>query len=493
MAVMLPELVSLSEAVRELAQKRFCIIQPFLEKGVPLRVLAREHGIPYRTAQHWAMLYRNFGLAALGRRGRSDRGGHRGLSSKILEIIEALALQKPSLPVAVIQRQASQIALDLGQKAPSYRVVRAVVKTIPPDLLALAHEGKKAYSETFELVCRREADRPNAIWQADHSLLDILIRCETEKPVKNVKPWLTIIIDDYSRAIAGYYLSFEPPTAAQTALALRQAIWRKQDPRWQVCGIPDVLYTDNGRDFTSRHIEQVCADLKIQLIFSTPGAPRGRGRIERFFETVNQMFLCELPGYAPVGSGVREKPSLTMPELDGLLSNFLLDVYHRRQHAETNLTPGERWEKGGFLPRMPDSLEQLDLLLLAVAGTRKIHSDGIRFQGLRYVDLTLAAYVGETVTLRFDPRDIAEVRVFHREKFLCRAICAELAGTTIPLREILGARNRRRRELQTLLRDRKKTVDELLELKNGSGKTGITENLIPAPKQERPLKRYRNE
>ena len=95
--------------------------------------------------------------------------------------------------------------------------------------------------------------------------------------------------------------------------------------------------------------------------------------------------------------------------------------------------------------------------------------------------------------VRFDPRDMAEVRVFHREKFLCRAICAELAGTTIPLREILGARNRRRRELQTLLRDRKKTVDELLELKNGSGKTGITENKIPAPKQERPLKRYRNE
>jgi hypothetical protein len=59
-----------------------------------------------------------------------------------------------------------------------------------------------------ELVCRREADRPNAICQADHSLLDILLRCDTEKPLKNVKPWLTIIIDDHSRAIAGYYLSF---------------------------------------------------------------------------------------------------------------------------------------------------------------------------------------------------------------------------------------------------------------------------------------------
>jgi hypothetical protein len=51
----------------------------------------------------------------------------------------------------VIQRQASQIALDLGQKPPSYRVVRAVVKAIPADLLALAHEGKKGLQRNFRV------------------------------------------------------------------------------------------------------------------------------------------------------------------------------------------------------------------------------------------------------------------------------------------------------------------------------------------------------
>jgi len=66
-------------------------------------------------------------------------------------------------------------------------------------------------------------------------------------------------------------------------------------------GIPDVLYTGNGSDFTSQHLEQVGADLKIRLVFSSPGKPRGRGRIERFFSTVNEMFLCELDGYAPAG------------------------------------------------------------------------------------------------------------------------------------------------------------------------------------------------
>jgi transposase InsO family protein len=101
--------------------------------------------------------------------------------------------------------------------------------------------------------------------------------------------------------VAGYLLSFEPPSTLHTSLALRQGIWRKDDPRWNICGIPDVLYTDHGSDFTSRHLEQVSADLKIRLVFSTPGKPRGRGRIERFFTTVDEMFLCELDGYAPPG------------------------------------------------------------------------------------------------------------------------------------------------------------------------------------------------
>ena len=192
--------------------------------------------------------------------------------------------------------------------------------------------------------------------------------------------------------------------------------------------------------------------MKIRLIFSLPGKPRGRGRIERFFSTINEMFLCELDGYAPAGGAVRGKPTLTLAQFDARLRTFFLDVYHRREHAETKTPPAERWEANGFLPRMPDSLEQLDLLLIQVAKTRQVRVDGIYFQSFRYISTTLAAYVGETVTLRFDPRDMAEIRVFHRDRFLCRAVCAELAGATVPLREILRARNHRRRELRGILR-----------------------------------------
>ena len=124
------------------------------------------------------------------------------------------------------------------------------------------------------------------------------------------------MVDDYSRAVAGYFLSFEPPSTLHTSLALRQAIWRKEDPRWRVCGIPTVLYTDHGSDFTSRHLEQVGADLKIALGFSRPGQPRGRGRVERFLATINAMLPCELEGYAPEGGAVRGKPAFTLGEID---------------------------------------------------------------------------------------------------------------------------------------------------------------------------------
>jgi putative transposase len=486
------ELASFSETSRQRALERFELLRAHLEDGRPLAAIAREARLSYRTLQYWLERYRTSGPAALARKPRTDRGRRRKLSAALQEAIEGLALQKPPLPISVLCNRARLLAERLGEEPPSYDLVYDVVSHLPADLVTLAHRGAKAYSDSFELVYRREAGGPNAIWQADHSPLDIeLVQSELD-PTRTGRPWLTIILDDYSRAVAGYFLSFEAPSTLNTALALRQAIWRKEDARWKVCGIPQILYTDNGSDFTSRHLEQVSADLKIRLVFSTPGVPRGRGRIERFFSSIDQMFLSTLPGFKCSGG----KRRLTLAEFDVLFRKFILETYNERPHGETGIAPVQRWEKGGFLPRMPDSLEQLDLLLLTVPTARKVHPDGIRFQGLRYIDTTLAAYIGESVMLRYDPRDAAEVRVFYRDRFLCRAICAELAGTIITLQDVLKARKQRRRGLVDKLRERTKAVDQLMELKRHDRAEGAehparerTEQKAAGPR----LKRYRNE
>ena len=212
------ELSRLPESLRKLALDRFRLLQPHLEEGRPLRLLAIKAGIPYRTAQRWVTRFQRLGLAALVRKKRIDAGVRRTVPVKIKAAIEGLALQRPPVPIAALRRQVQRLAQELGEKSPSYKVVYSIVRALPADLLTLAREGTKAYSEAFDLVHRREASGPNAIWQADHSPLDIFLVSPGGEPEK---PWLTIVIDDYSRAVAGYLLAFEPPSTLHTSLALR--------------------------------------------------------------------------------------------------------------------------------------------------------------------------------------------------------------------------------------------------------------------------------
>ena len=471
----------LSEAARQVALQRFRLLAPHLQDQVPLAPLARAAGVSLRTLQRWRQRYWQEGLAGLVRRRRADDGCRQVVAEETVQQIEGLALARPARSIASVHRQIAASLSAQGQPVPSYATVHAIVAALPEDLVTLAHEGTRAYTERYDLVLRREAQRPNHIWQADHTQLDVLVLREPRPPAK---PWLTVILDDYSRAVAGFCLTFEAPTTLHTALALHQAIWRKTDPRWSVGGIPEVFYSDHGSDFTSHYLEQVLADLAVHQVFSQVGQPRGRGRIERFFETVGQLFAAELPGYAPPGDRVRGRPQLTLAQLDARLREFLLGVYHQRVHSETGVTPASRWSAGAFIPRWPESLEQLDLLLLTVALPRVVHPDGLHFQGLRYVAPMLAAYVAEKVVLRYDPRDLAEVRVFHGDRFLCRAICNELAAQTVSLLEIQRARRARRRELRGVLTDRRR---------NAAHAEPPPETVLPPPLAEPRLKRYEND
>jgi putative transposase len=86
---------------------------------------------------------------------------------------------------------------------------------------------------------------------------------------------------------------------------------------------------------------------------------------------------------------------------------------------------------------MPESLEQLDLLLVQVARKRRVQQSGISVEGYADIDPTLSAYVGEEVMIRYDPIDLAELRVFFEDRFVCRAICPELSGQTVSLKRLV--------------------------------------------------------
>lgn len=386
------------------------------------------------------------------------------------------------LSSAAIHRRVTAVAKAQDWRVPAYRTVYDIIRALDPAMVTLAQDGAAAYRDRYELVYRHRATAPNAMWQADHTMLDILVLNANRAAVR---PWLTLIMDDHSRAIAGYLVFLGAPSALQTSLALRQAIWRKQNPDWPVCGIPDVLYVDHGSDFTSEHLDQAAAALRFQIIYSAVACPQGRGKIERFFGTVNTEVLSDLPGCL-VGGKAAIRPKLSLTELDDAIGAWIISTYNARIHSETGTTPISCWCGKGWLPQMPDSLEDLDLLLVMAAKPRTVRRDGVHFQGLRFMSPILAPYVGEAVTIRYDPRDLAEIRVFHKSRFLCRAISPEHEHETVTLKDIQTARSAHRRALRGQINERIRSVAEFLP----DGKKRPQPSAKPAPARKTKLRTY---
>ncbi|MEV8018034.1 transposase [Streptomyces sp. NPDC086554] len=102
----------LTEAQREAAMRRFAVLRPHIEDGVPLMRAAAEAGVACRTAQRWAAAYRSQGLAGLVRARRSD-AGRRHIPEELQHLIEGLALRRPAPYLTWVHRRAAEAAASV--------------------------------------------------------------------------------------------------------------------------------------------------------------------------------------------------------------------------------------------------------------------------------------------------------------------------------------------------------------------------------------------
>jgi len=170
------------------------VLGPHVFDSVPLMRAAAAAGVPIRTAQRWLAAYSSDG--SVERSGRSDRSTRR-LPAEQVAFIEAWPSggRHPRWRRCIGRR----VAAERGWPAPSYSVVHRVIAALGRGLVSLAQHGDAGYRDEFDLVLRRESAHPNDLWQADHTELDVMILDEAGKAVR---PWLTVILDDRSRAVA---------------------------------------------------------------------------------------------------------------------------------------------------------------------------------------------------------------------------------------------------------------------------------------------------
>nr|WP_245336230.1 MULTISPECIES: Mu transposase C-terminal domain-containing protein [unclassified Staphylococcus] len=458
--------------------EKYKIIEPYLKRHMSVQVISNNKQIPQRTIYSWLKNYDNKGLIGLINRRRKDLDQAK-LNADTLNYIKNEYLINKGISIASIHRKTVDWCNKMNYPTPSYKQVYSSIKKVSNHLKSYSDLNSKKYAEKYDAIYLRECNQPNEIWQADHTMLDIEVLNEKNKLER---PWLTVVLDDFSRAIAGYRIEFGAPDTIRTALVLRQAIWKKGDSNWPICGIPEKFYTDHGKDYTSEHMQQVSANLKMELIFSKVGIPKGRGKIERFFQTVNLMFLEVLPGYT---KNKKSRKHLTLEELNERFEEFLLNNYHYRPHGTTKEPPIEKWNQSNFLPNLPNSRESLDLLLLTTSKPRKIRREGIYFKGLRYFSTTLIAYITEDVFIRYDPNDISEVRVYLNNQFLCIAYCNELENQSVGIKEIERARINNKRTLGKSIVNTKQVV------KNMQNEKLSKQNSKSYTKKKSKLKRYK--
>jgi hypothetical protein len=237
-----------------------------------------------------------------------------------------------------------------------------------------------------------EAPLVNELWMVDFSPGPFLHLAGQKKVTAT---HLCAIIDDHSRVLphAAYYLRADTRCFH---CSFQEAIRRR--------GVPRKLYTDQGSPFINDHTRVICANLGIRLLHAKPYHAWSKGKIERFFHTVQQDFeaTLRLPGQSPA----------TLEELNARLADWIQTVYHVRRHEGIGMSPQERFARGSAQVRPLDphlDLERLFytewLRLVRKDGTVRLHNE------LYEVDLALR---GLEVRLRFDPWSLARVEVDYR-------------------------------------------------------------------------------
>lgn len=283
-------------------------------------------------------------------------------------------------------------------------------------------QGKEQFVQTTDGIIY--LNQTNEVFQADHTPSDILLVDQDGNEIGS--PYLTTVMECTSGCIAGFYLGFRQPGSHEVALALRHAILPKtyapeygiKHP-WICRGVPKYLVTDRAKEFKSKHLRQIAAELGIELRLRA--YPSQGGLVESGFDQFNKELLSTLPGYK--GSNIQKRPKdaekyacITIEEYERLFIRYLCNRYNWKLYPRTRDQPRiVRWEDKLFEPPYVPDERRLDLCLLKRKKSAEVQKFGTvqSFSEIYQGDCLLDQ---EKVSLRYDPGNIIHILAYTEEK-----------------------------------------------------------------------------
>lgn len=176
----------------------------------------------------------------------------------------------------------------------------------------------------------------------DHTQIDIELICsETGRSLG--RPWLTIVVDAYTREVLALYLTFDAPSYVSVMMVIRDLVRRHQR-------LPEFFVVDNGKDLVCSAFTTFLQSMGVHLRMRPAGRPRHGAVLERLFGRLHSEYVHNLAGNTKATKNVRMTTGKHLPKnlaewtLESCYAGLVywaFEYYANERHGVLGMTPNE--------------------------------------------------------------------------------------------------------------------------------------------------------
>lgn len=447
---------SINDEDWKLACERFAIIKPLIEaerkmqlevnKTVLVKELAKKHNVGYSTIYRWLASYNTTNLVSSLVPFKPDGGrGKSRISNEVDQIIEdtidnfyANGQLNSQVNTAI---EVIRLCKNAGLNPPHPNTVYNRIKSSDSKNILNKRLGYSIVSQTIDATPGefQEAKFPLDMFQIDHTVLDVIVVSEEDRTPMG-RPYITVAIDVFSKMVAGFYISMDPPGSLGTGICISNAILPKEDicfkynlkSKWPVWGIMKNIHLDNAKEFKSKMLIKNSEEYNFVINWRPKGKARYGAHIERYLGTLSKK-IHALPGTTFESFKNRRnydseaRATMTLSELEKWLHIQIVDIYHNEKHSGLKMSPLMKFNEGILgsgknhgigIPLMKMNPDKVRLDFLPHI-ERTIQRTGVVIDHFRYYSEIFRSYLfdnarsGNSTETNYifkrDPRDITKI------------------------------------------------------------------------------------
>ena len=322
------------------------------------------------------------------------------------------------------------------RKMQNYYIAREGIKSYQRNHRPILGDGTQAFASSI------------GFGMLDSTICDIYLVNEAGNVIG--RPILTACVDGYSGLCCGYSLSLEGGIYSLRSLMLN-VIADKQEwckkfgieisaTDWNCSDLPSTIMTDMGKEYTSDTFAQL-ADLGVTVINLPPYRPDLKGKVEKFFDVIQNLYKPYLKGKGVIdpdfqergGHDYRKYACLTLVEFEKIILYCI--IHYNTKQVLTNFPYTEKmlsehiqpfsnciWNHASLQPGanlIPTDYTTLVLTLLPRT-TGKFTRRGLVVSKLRYRnDNYTEQYLTDGKgTAAYNPDDVSEVWLIENGNYI---------------------------------------------------------------------------